>query len=570
MAKRGNPNLVPGVSGNPAGRPPGVISVKRQIQEALLAVLAKPTTVGTGKDKTTTTTLSAFIDTFLAAGLTNPEGKAGLFLAEKVMTGDMIDKLDSVLNASKKEDKEFISYRIYKKCHDIQQEIMRSSARRICLMAGRRSGKSEVTKHKSAEVALLIDNARVLYIAKTVDIGMKQFFNDTVKIIQDNGGTVIKTDRSSGVITLDNGSEIHVRGNNSSADRENLRGGKWHLVIIDEVQSQPNLLYLINDIIEPMLVDYNGQLILCGTGPKSKGTHWEFLWNSESKQMKKWNWNLSQNPFIINYEKVLDKIIEEKGLTLDSPLIQREYLGLIAYDTDAMVFRLEDKNYFTDAELMTWIDSQPIDDLKFSSGLDFGYEDADGFSIILYSKTRPEKFVIYEYKARRTGITDLVTAIQNGLSYIKNDPIYQPIPDTNKFTYIHYDTGGAGKKIGSEFKSQYQLPTLGATKHNKKMAIELLQEECRTGNFKVRRDGPFADESLKTIWARDDNDNLTREFDESYHPDIVDSTLYALRPIWTGKGIKLNGSGKPDMSNTSGVDDGWDKHQTIWNNAGLE
>jgi len=65
------------------------------------------------------------------------------------------------------------------------------------------------------------------------------------------------------------------------------------------------------------------------------------------------------------------------------------------------------------------------------------------------------------------------------------------------------------------------------------MAIELLQEETRKGIFKVKKDSIFADEALKTIWGRNDKDELTREIDDgAFHPDLLDAVLYSMRYIW--------------------------------------
>ena len=61
----------------------------------------------------------------------------------------------------------------------------------------------------------------------------------------------------------------------------------------------------------------------------------------------------------------------------------------------------------------------------------------------------------------------------------------------------------------------------------------MLQEEIRTGNLKVDPDGVFADESLKTVFARNEKDELTRVIDDDiFHPDIMDAIRYALSLIW--------------------------------------
>ena len=43
--------------------------------------------------------------------------------------------------------------------------------------------------------------------------------------------------------------------------------------------------------------------------------------------------------------------------------------------------------------------------------LDFGFEDADAFGIVAYSTSRPERFLVYEWKARRQGTEDIARYI---------------------------------------------------------------------------------------------------------------------------------------------------------------
>ena len=144
----------------------------------------------------------------------------------------------------------------------------------------------------------------------------------------------------------------------------------------------------------------------------------------------------------------------------------------------------------------------------------------------------------------RTGVTELANAIKEGINKVINNPIFnqQKIiftgpfqeagPQIDKFFYIYCDTNE--QKISVELRNQFGLNTNNAYKYDKGLAIELLQEEIRRGDFKLpSKDSIFYDESLKTIWKRDDNDNLTREIDDdAYHPDMMDAIIYALRDKW--------------------------------------
>ena len=149
----------------------------------------------------------------------------------------------------------------------------------------------------------------------------------------------------------------------------------------------------------------------------------------------------------------------------------------------------------------------------------------------MFSTSTREKWLIYEHKGNRSSITDLADKIKAGINYVNTNPIFQSIPD--KHFYIYSDAGGTGKKISAELSMQFGLPCLDAYKVNKDIAIEQLQEEVRTGNFKVKKESIFADEADKTVWARNDNDELTRVIDDNtFHPDLLDAILYSLRYVW--------------------------------------
>jgi len=515
-----------GQSGNPSGRPAGVKSYRTMVQEAFVNVMQSPTKNG----QQTVPYYIAFLDKMKKSAL-EPGSRANMFFANLLLQENVLDDIDRQLNKSKREDMDFMSYRIWKQCHDMQQRILLSKEKFIFVMAGRRAGKSETNKFKAEEIATTVDNARILIIGLSFTRALEIYWNELVADFTAMGIDIAEQRRTEGLIRLSNGSEIHLVGNTTVDERDKLRGSKWHLIIIDEVQSQKALPILIDEILEPTLLDYKGQMILTGTGPKVRGTYWEMLWTDQSRKAARFNFNIKDNPFIPDYLTVLDQIKIDKNLTDNSPLFQREYLGQISYDDDALCFRLTEANNLNKQEMANWINSQPRTDIKFSAGLDYGFTDADGFAIIMFSTSKPEKWLVYEHKGNRTGITELSDKIKEGMKYIETDPVFQSIPD--RFFYIYSDAGGAGKKITFELATQYGLPCLDAYKVDKDFQVEMLQEEVRNGSLKVDPEGVFADEALKTVFARNDRDELTRVIDDDiFHPDIMDAIRYALSLIW--------------------------------------
>lgn len=111
-------------------------------------------------------------------------------------------------------------------------------------------------------------------------------------------------------------------------------------------------------------------------------------------------------------------------------------------------------------------------------------------------------------------------------------------------TNITIVTDSNEKAICYELSMNNKLPAYPCYKYDKVMAISQLSDWCRTGKIKVLKDGYLAEEFDMTVYKRDDNDNITSEIDDSYHPDIADALLYASRQMWFAVGAEGGGISK--------------------------
>ena len=465
-----------------------------------------------------------------------PEYKA---FSEMALGPDMFDKYDDWLFRGEKTDIAFLHYRLHKESTDIQRQILFSMAKYLFLMAGRRGAKTVGLRQWFADEFIDHADARCLYIGLTSTTAMGLLWTPMLDKFEDLGIKIKAHNRVEGTITTADDGIMKFGGNSTKDEREKNRGPYWDRVGIDECQSQKELRYLIESIIMPTLIDKNGQLACGGTGPRVRGTYWEELFlgarpdgTAIYPDALRLNWNITQNPFIPDYERRLAIIREEENLKETDSLYIREYLGRIAYDDDALVLRLSEQNAFDDSELAAWIASQPVTDVRFSGGLDFGFEDADALAIVCYSVSRPERFLVYEWKANRKGTAEIAEAVRAGLAYVLNYPLFKAVEKFNREHFdIFADTGG-NAITPYDLNNTYGIPVQKAYNQEKEMAFELLQDETRRGVFKCRRGGPLWEESLLTVYRRNDKDQLTREIDDDvYHPDAMRAVHYAMRPI---------------------------------------
>jgi hypothetical protein len=525
----------PGESGNPSGRPQGAIGLKTRVQQEFVNLLA---TMVKGKDNKMHTAFEVFNQTLLDS-INDPSSVGFRFMLERVYGPQIVDDIDNQIARQMRRDKLFAKYAIHNNAFDIQQRVLLSKSKSIGLRCGRRAGKTHTNQLKALDTNIEVMGAQILIVGLTLGTTMSQYWQPIIDLC---ASLDISTDphlTDAQIKLPETGAVISFRGNSTRDEREKMRGGKYHLIIVDECQSQKDLKNLVESILDPMLADYNGTLMLTGSGPRTRGTYWEWFYNRDKSPdnrdntLLRLNWNLSYNPHIHNYKDLLAEKLEKNGWTENDSTYKREWLGEDAYDDEALVFRLGLDNYYTEADMRKWVNSQPPSDIRFTAGLDYGYRDSDAFVIIMYSAVKREKFLIYEYKQNLTDVTTLYNAIKAGLDFVKNHELFLMVP--NKEFAIYADT--SDQKIALEFSTRFGLNVQPAYKHNKALAIQILQKEVATRNFKADQTGPFALESLYTVYKRVSIDGredvLTREIDdELYHPDLMDAIIYSLRYLW--------------------------------------
>jgi hypothetical protein len=534
----------PGQSGNPKGRTPGSHSKKTVAQAKFIELMDKVVDFEAkdGKKKS-----MAFFDGFLELMMTeamNPKSFAFEFLAERFFDKKILTDLDRVHSKSLRADRDFQQFRIVKRAFPMQQRVLMAflgGCRDIVLMCGRRAGKTAVAILLAVLCLLSGDKekpSRVLIIGLTFGRAQAHYWQGIQDVLNDLG-VEFDANKTEGRITIvESGAFLQISGNSNEDERQKMRGDWWSLVVVDESQSQKKLYSLLEDIIYPMLVDVKGALLLAGSGPRIPGTAFETLFGKESQSGLRLNWDMSANPNIMDYETALKEARDKYGYAEDDPTYLREWRGLIAYDTEAMVVKPSDKNYFTDEELREWIVAQPPDSIRFSAGLDYGTSAYDAFEIQMYSEgVAEEVFAVYEYKEHGTGIEVLANAIKYGLEYVKNDPLFEGI--YNKDMLIWADTNE--QRTSMDLRAQYGLPVVNAIKQDAELAVQLLQRDCRSERRRWRRGSPFDDEGKRTVFKRIDMEGkpsmITKEIDDDvYHPDSMKAAIYASRQRWINQG----------------------------------
>lgn len=175
-------------------------------------------------------------------------------------------------------------------------------------MCGRRFGKSELAQIEIIYEA--IKGNSVAYITPTYQLA-KTFFNKLVKTIP------FENNKSDLTISFPNdGSVMFFTGERL----DNLRGRKFHLVIIDEGSFIPNLEDGWLNSIRPTLTDYKGRALFIST-PKGKNYFYSLFMKSGESDWQSFKFTTYDNPYIDTAE------IDDARNQLPQAVFEQEYMA---------------------------------------------------------------------------------------------------------------------------------------------------------------------------------------------------------------------------------------------------
>lgn len=308
-----------------------------------------------------------------------------------------------------------------------------------------------------------------------------------------------------------NGSILYCSGASDATEIEKFRGlSNVALAYLDESQAfRAHIKELVEEILVKRLYDTNGRLRMIGTpGPIPSGY---FHDASKSHQWSHHAWTLHNNPWIerksgMSVAQLIQQDCERKGVGLDDPSIQRECFGRWVLDSNSLLLEYK-------AELNDYTEL-PAANYQYILGMDFGFEDADSFSVLAWSDHSPNTYLVEE----------LVAAKQTYEQMVQNfDQLYKKY----NFAKIVADPGGGGKKLIESLKQRYPIPMNVADKLGKIANYGLLNNALRTGHFFAKRDSRFAQDC--NLLERDRDRSTPDRTVVKGHSDAVDSAIYAFR-----------------------------------------
>lgn len=322
------------------------------------------------------------------------------------------------------------------------------------------------------------------------------------------GGVANESDLS---FRFPNGSIIYCSGASDATEIEKFRGlSNVALAYLDESQAfRSHIRELVEEILIKRLYDTNGRLRMIGTpGPIPSG------YFHDASLSPKWShhaWTLHSNPWIEkksgkSVAELIQQDCDRKGVGLDDPSIQRECFGRWVLDPNSLLLEyIPARNDYA---------TLPHGNYTYILGMDFGYEDADSFTVLGWADNSPNTYLVEELVAEKQTYEQMV---------VNFDSLYRRYP----FVKVVADPGGGGKKLIESLRPRYLIPMHAADKLGKIANYGLLNNALRTGRFFAKKESRFAQDC--NLLERDRDKSTPEKTVVKGHSDAVDSALYAFR-----------------------------------------
>ena len=192
--------------------------------------------------------------------------------------------------------------------HINQTKILESTARFRVVMCGRRFGKSELSQVEIISNAL--QGMKVAYITPTYKLA-KTFFEKLTQCVpfENNKSDLTIHFPNMGTVEFFTGERL-----------DNLRGRKFHLVVIDEASFISDLQDGWLNSIRPTLTDYQGRALFLST-PRGKNYFYSLYMKGGQRDWESFKFTTYDNPYILTSE------INDAKAQLPNSVFEQEYMA---------------------------------------------------------------------------------------------------------------------------------------------------------------------------------------------------------------------------------------------------
>lgn len=445
--------------------------------------------------------------------------------------------------------------------HKDQLGFIQCLIRWIVLMCSRRAGKTAGIAGRYGTRSMAKPGGNRIYLALTAGQAREIMWEPLWLPMCEKWKLPVRHNETRMVTKFANGSKVRFGGTDDIEAIKHELGAGLDEAAVDECQDQPErvLRPLLTRILPHALTDRRGTLIASGVVPEVDAGYYMELW--KDSDWAKFNWSQMENPHMQDpMGELMEYLAKAPGLTINSPIIQRERFGKFVYDAEETAYRYDPSLNGYQPEAPDWlaeafagnfpeaVTSRPgklswkyirptrkPDDggarfgimaakprpgiNRFSAAIDPGASDRFSLEVLGYGTQTQEIQHVFEWSTPRNA-----RCTWNDVASVGALVEWAYSPDEWR-----YDAGGSQNELDT-FQVDYGIPVIeAAKKSDMKGQIRRFNNELTKGWLLVMI-GSALEEDLKKA-RRDKNTpaGAPWRWASQWHPDPSETSRYALQ-----------------------------------------
>jgi hypothetical protein len=322
------------------------------------------------------------------------------------------------------------------------------------------------------------------------------------------------------MVEHDNGSSLWLAGCDNKSEIDKFRGEPFRRAAIDECQAFPEYLQeLIEDSIEPALMDLQGELALTGTPSPTLAGYFYEASTGQIPGYSSHHWTVLNNPFLPHAAEFLKELRERNRWDDKNPTLLREWYGEWVEDLEALIypFTYESNSWLPEGSAPYGL---PPGEYVFGMGVDLGFsESSTAFCLVAKRQGTGEVYILKAYTRSRLIPTALAAHVQGVREKVREL--------TGQGLQVVVDEGALGKGYAEQMRVMGVMCE-PAQKSEKRTYQEFVGGLVRMGSAKVDFGScrELIDEARKLQF-----DAETGKEDERYRRHCCDAMLYIIRHL---------------------------------------